>query len=45
MANAGMRNRGLKQLLVRGMNAVKGVIGLQVLAHNMIRAIRLNYAW
>lgn len=44
-ANAGMRNRGLGQLLVRGLNAVKGVIGLQVLAHNMVRAIRLNYAW
>jgi len=44
-ANAGMRNRGLGQLLVRGINAVKGVIGLQVLAHNIVRATRLNYAW
>jgi len=44
-ANAGMRNRGLGQLLVRGLNAVKGVIGLQVLAHNIVRATRLNYAW
>ncbi len=44
-ANAGMRNRGLGQLMVRGLKAVKGVIGLQVLAHNMIRALRLNYVW
>jgi transposase len=44
-ANAGFRNRGLGQLLVRGLKAVKGVIGLQVLAHNMVRAIRLDYAW
>lgn len=44
-ANAGMRNRGLGQLLVRGVNAVKGVIGLQVLTHNLVRAISLKYAW
>jgi transposase len=44
-ANAGMRNRGLGQLLVRGIKAVKGVIGLQILTHNMLRAIRQNYAW
>jgi transposase len=44
-ANAGMRNRGLNQLLVRGLERVKGVIGLQVLAHNITRAISLNYVW
>jgi transposase len=44
-ANAGMRNRGLGQLLVRGLKAAKGVIGLQVLAHNIITANRLNYSW
>ncbi len=44
-ANAGMRNRGLGQLLVRGKDAVNAVIGLQVLAHNIVRAIRLKYAW
>jgi hypothetical protein len=44
-ANAGMRNRGLIQLLVRGLKAVKGTIGLQVIAHNITMAMRLNYTW
>lgn len=43
--NAGMRNRGLRQLLVRGLKAVKGVLGLQVLAHNTVRAVKLGYGW
>lgn len=44
-ANAGMRNRGLKQLLVRGIKKVKGVLCLHVLTHNITRAIKLGYSW
>lgn len=44
-ANAGMRNRGLRQLLVRGMKAVKGVLCLQVMTHNIVRAVKLGYSW
>lgn len=44
-ANAGMRNRGLKQFLVRGLQAVKGVVCLHVLTHNILRAIILGYGW
>lgn len=44
-ANAGMRNRGLKQLLVRGLKAVRGVLCLHALTHNIMRSIKLNYAW
>ncbi len=44
-ANAGMRNRGLKHILVRGLNNVKGVLNLHVLTHNILRAIKLGYCW
>lgn len=43
--NAGLRNRGLKQLLVRGCKKVGAVLGLQVLTHNILRAIKLGYSW
>lgn len=44
-ANAGMRNRGLRQLLVRGLKNVQSVLSLHSLTHNVLRAIKLNYAW
>lgn len=44
-ANAGMRNRGLKQLLVRGLDKIKSVLSLHTLTHNILRAIKLGYAW
>lgn len=44
-ANAGMRNRGLKQLLVRGLKNVQSVLSLHALTHNILRAISLKYAW
>ncbi|MBA3238583.1 MAG: transposase, partial [Parachlamydiaceae bacterium] len=44
-ANAGLRNRGLKQLLVRGIEKVKSVFSLHVLTHNILRSLHLNNAW
>jgi transposase len=44
-ANAGMRNRGMKQLLVRGINNAKSVLSLHTLTHNILRAVKLGYAW
>lgn len=44
-ANAGMRNRGLKQLLVRGEECVNNVLSLHVLTHNILRSISLNVSW
>jgi transposase len=44
-ANAGMRNRGMKQLLVRGINNVKSVLSLHTLTHNILRAVKLEYVW
>lgn len=44
-ANAGMRNRGLKQLLVRGLKNVQSILSLHALTHNVLRAIALKYAW
>jgi transposase len=45
LANAGMRNRGLKQLLVRGIENVQSVLNLHVITHNILRAMRLRHAW
>lgn len=39
--NAGMRNRGLYQFLVRGLTKVKAVVLMQALAHNLFATIRL----
>ena len=44
-ANAGMRNRGLRQFLVRGLKNIQSVLNLHVLTHNVLRAIKLGYAW
>lgn len=44
-ANAGMRNRGLKNLLVRGIDSTTSVLGLHTLAHNILRAVNMGYAW
>lgn len=44
-ANAGMRNRGMKQLLVRGIDSVKSVLCLHVLTHNILRATKLGFSW
>ena len=44
-ANAGMRNRGLKQLLVRGLKNVQNVLNLHVLSHNILRACKFGYVW
>jgi transposase len=44
-ANAGMRNRGLNRLLVRGLDCVSSVLNLHVLAHNMLRSLKLRYAF
>ena len=43
--NAGMRNRGLKHLLVRGINCVNSVLNLHVLTHNILRAVKLGYSF
>jgi transposase len=42
--NAGMRNRGLYQVLVRGLDKVRAVVLIQALVHNMITMIRLCHA-
>ena len=39
--NAGMRNRGLYQFLVRGVNKVRAVALMQALVHNLFTTIRL----
>lgn len=44
-ANAGMRNRGLRQFLIRGLKGVKSMFNFHVLTHNILRAIKLGYAW
>lgn len=44
-ANAGMRNRGLGRLLVRGMDCVSSVLNLHVLTHNILRALKMRYAF
>lgn len=43
--NAGIRNRGLKQLLVRGINCVSSVLNLHILTHNIQRALKLRYSF
>jgi len=42
--NAGMRNRGMQQFLVRGLAKVKMVVLWHVLAHNLLRAEALRAA-
>jgi transposase len=42
--NAGMRNRGMQQFLVRGLAKVKMVVLWSVLAHNLLRAEALRAA-
>jgi len=44
-ANAGMRNRGLNRLLVRGMSCVSSVLNLHVLTHNILRSLKLGYSF
>jgi len=44
-ANAGMRNRGLKQLLVRGLKNAKSALSLHTLTHNLLRAVKMGYFW
>lgn len=44
-ANAGMRNRGLRQLLLRGLKNVQSILSLHALTHNVLRAIKLGYSW
>jgi transposase len=39
--NAGMRNRGLYQFLVRGVRKVRAVVLMQALVHNLFTTIRL----
>lgn len=39
--NAGMRNRGLYQVLVRGVQKVRAVVLLQALVHNLFTTIRI----
>jgi hypothetical protein len=39
--NAGMRNRGLYQVLVRGVSKVRAVVLLQALVHNVFQTMRL----
>ena len=39
--NAGMRNRGLYQFVVRGLVAVRAVVVLHALVHNLFQTIRL----
>ena len=43
-SNAGFRNRGLYQFVVRGLKKVKAVALLQALAHNFQRTIALRRA-
>lgn len=43
-ANAGMRNRGLYQVRVRGLAKVKAVVLWYALAHNLLRAVALRAA-
>lgn len=43
--NAKMRNRGLKQLQVRGKENVRSMLCLHALTHNITRSIKLGYAW
>lgn len=43
--NAGMRNRGMTQLLVRGRKNVRGMLSLHALSHNMIVATKLGMKW
>lgn len=42
--NAGARNRGLQQFLVRGLKKVKAIALWQALAHNFLRTVRLQTA-
>jgi hypothetical protein len=44
-ANAGMRNRGLNRLLVRGLSCVSSVLNLHVLTHNILRSLKLEYSF
>lgn len=44
-ANASLRNRGLRQFLVRGIQNIKSVLNLHVLTHNILRALKLGYIW
>lgn len=39
--NAQARNRGLLQMPVRGLAKVRSVVGLFVLAHNLMRMVKL----
>jgi hypothetical protein len=41
-ANAGVRNRGLYQVTVRGVQKVLAVVLLHALAHNLLRAVALR---
>jgi transposase len=41
-ANAGARHRGLYQVTVRGLEKVRAVVLLHVLAHNLLRAVALR---
>jgi len=43
--NAGMRNRGLQQMLVRGLRNVSSVLNLHALTHNISRAVKLGFSW
>ena len=43
--NAKMRNRGLRQLFVRGKEKVKSVLCLHAMTHNITRSIKLGYCW
>lgn len=42
--NAGARNRGLQQFVVRGLNKVKAIALWQALAHNFLRTLNLQTA-
>ena len=39
--NAQARNRGLRQMPVRGLTKIRSVVGLFVLAHNLMRIVKL----
>ncbi len=39
--NALARNRGMQRMAVRGLNKVRAVVGLFVLAHNLMRMVKL----
>ena len=43
--NAGMRNRGLQRLLIRGVMGANSVLNLHVLTHNIQRAVKLGYSF